>query len=102
MEYSFFAHLECAQFKGAIGGQAFRGCLIESHVPMLKCAKIKEAASHTLKCLWCANRVTKYDCDIAHQSIVHQPFFTRCQKVRILRCQTKERKRMIAIGVSQF
>ena len=75
----------------------------------MQCTKIQEATSHTLKCLWCAYRVAKHDCDIAYQSIVHQPFFTRDpvwgtgnQKVRILRCQTKERKRMIAIVASQF
>src|SRR6266481_4886515 len=71
--------------------------LIESYAPIPKRTKIKEATRHTLKCLWCAYRVTKHDCDVALQSIVHQSFFTRGQKMQVLLSQTKERKCMTAI-----
>src|SRR5438874_4072109 len=72
----FLTNLEYSQFEGAIYRQALRICLIESHSPMPKCAKIQEATRHTLTCLWCAHRVAKHHCNIARQPIVHQPFFT--------------------------
>src|SRR6266550_8081621 len=100
--YRFFTNLECAQFEGTICGQVLRICLIESHSPIMKSAKIKEATSHMLKCFWRTHRVTKYNCDIAHQPIVHQSFSTRCQEMQILRSQTKERKSMTAIVADQF
>src|SRR5690348_12492719 len=80
----------------------FRVCLIESHSPTMKCAKIEEATSYTLKRFWRTYRVTKYNCDIARQSIVHQSLSTRCQEMQILGSQTKERKSMTAIVADQL
>src|SRR5947207_13676764 len=74
----FFTDFEGMQFQSTIRRQMVGICLIESYAPISKCAKIKEAARHTFKCLRCAYRVTKHDCDIALQSIVYQSLFTRC------------------------
>src|SRR5258708_40070723 len=97
IDEGFFTIFEGMQFKSAICRSVIGICLIESYAPIPKRTKIKEATRHTLKCLWCAYRVTKHDSDAAVQSLVHQSFFTRGQKMQILLSQTKERKCMTAI-----
>src|ERR1700694_16252 len=102
MYYGFFTHLEFPQFEGAIGSQVFRGCLIESYLPIVQRTKIKEALRHLLTCLWRAHRIPKHNCNITRQSIVHQSFSIVRQEMQILRCQTNERKRMTAVVADQF
>src|SRR5258708_11543883 len=102
MEDRFFPHLEGMQIEGTVGRQVLRGGLIESHAPILKCAKIQEALCYLLTCLWRTNRVTKHHGDIAHQSIVNQSCSIRGQKMQILRGQTEERKTIPSLVADQF
>src|SRR6266851_673322 len=102
MDDRFFTYLERSQVEGAIDGQVLRGCLIESHVPILKCAQLQEAARYLLTCSWRTHRVTQYNRDIARQSIVHQAFTIRSQEMQVLRSQAKERERMTTIAADQF
>src|SRR5258708_19933542 len=102
MEDRFFPHLEGMQIEGTVGRQVLRGGLIESHAPILKCAKIQEALCYLLTCLWRTNRVTKHHGDIAHQSIVNQSCSIRAQKIQILRGRTEERKPIPSIVADQL
>src|SRR5947199_832763 len=68
----------------------------------MPCAKSKEALRYLLTCLWRTYRVTKYNCDLARQPIVHQSCSARGQEMHILWSQAKECQRMTAIGADQF
>src|SRR5437588_326127 len=98
MDDRFFPYLEGVQVESAIGGQVLRECLIESHAPILKCAQLKEAPRHLLKCSWCTRRVPQYNRDIIRQSVAHQSFTIGGQETQVLRSQAKERERMTAIA----
>src|SRR5579863_7768939 len=102
IDEGFFTNFERMQVKSAVGRKVIGIGLIESDMPVPKRTKFKEATGHTLKCLWGAYRVSKHNCDVAYQSIVHQSFFTKGQKMQILLSQTKESKCMTAIAANEL
>src|SRR5947209_5926809 len=101
-EYCFFPHLECTQVEATIDVQMLSVDLLASHAPAMLCPKSKEALSHPLSLLRRTHRVTKYNCHLARQPIVHQPCSVRGQKMHILWSQTKERQRLITVGTNQI